>query len=72
MGRIIALKHHKWFGNAEDHGPTHAIVAFVNSSENFDFELGRYHNAKRVTEILEEIEDEIESEGCTVYYMPLE
>lgn len=72
LERVAALKHHNFYGDPEDHGPVHGIVAFVNGGENHDFELGRYYNAQRVEEVLEEIEDEIEKGLCDVYYMPLE
>lgn len=72
LDRVTALKHFKFFGSPDDHGPIHAVVALIAAGESQDMELGRYFTADRVAEVLEEIEDEIEKGISEVYYMPLE
>jgi hypothetical protein len=72
LDRVTAIKHHKLYEELDANGPINAVVAYTVSSENYDFIIGRYFTSKRVDEIMEEIEDEIEKDTCTVYYMPLE
>jgi coenzyme F420-reducing hydrogenase delta subunit len=69
---ITALKHSNLFGDSGDNGPCHALIACGCGNRGCEFELGRYHTAKRVSQIMEEIEDEIMEDSSTVYYMPLE
>lgn len=68
-----ALKCYKWYGEAEEHGPKYGVVAYIHDgSQCYDFELGRYFTRERVLEVLEEIEDDLSEDSCSVYYMPLE
>lgn len=72
LNNVTALSYHRWYEGVDDHGPAHGIVAYINGMKGPRFELGRYHTKKRVFEVLEEIEDEIAEDGCSVYYMPLD
>jgi hypothetical protein len=72
LDRVTALKHLKLYEELDTNGPINAVAVYTGDSENYNFVIGRYFTSKRVDEIMEEIEDEIEKDTCTVYYMPLE